>query len=149
MLCAGPSASARVAVYNGVGSETQCVDQLVCVTTVCSYGLVIFGHAPLHEVDGEFSSCGLSVCSCPSGKHLATEFGIVHRLLLGLGQVTGVPQGLHRLSLLSHGPLGTTECSAVTICGEVTYQGGLRITEEFSADFLHSLVLSANGVLVR
>ena len=37
----------------------------------------------------------------------------------------------HHVSLLSHGLLGTTECSAVTVCSDVADDGGL-----------HSLVLS-------
>ena len=65
------------------------------------------------------------------------------------GQVSSVPQGLHHVSLLSHGLLGTTECGAVTVCGDVADDYGLQIAEEFSADFLHSLVLSAYWILAE
>ena len=64
-------------------------------------------------------------------------------------QVSSVPQGLHHVSLLSHGLLDTTKCDAVTVCGDVADDYGLRIAEEFSADFLHSLVLSAYWILAE
>ncbi|XP_078328790.1 uncharacterized protein LOC144623829 isoform X2 [Crassostrea virginica] len=38
-------------------------------------------------------------------------------------------------------------CGAVSVCSDVANEGGLGITEEFLADFLHSLVLSAFGML--
>nr|XP_022311043.1 uncharacterized protein LOC111116350 [Crassostrea virginica] len=89
-----------------------------------------------------------SLWPASAGKHLNAELSIVCRLLLGLGKVTSVPQGLHRLLPLSHCPLGPTEGGAVSVCSDVAYEGWLGITEEFPADFLHSLVLSAYGVLI-
>ena len=62
--------------------------------------------------------------------------------------MTSVPKGLHRLLSLSHCLLAPTECGAVTVCSDVANEGGLGITEEFPADFLNSLVLSAYGMLV-
>ena len=66
------------------------------------------------------------------------KLGIVRRLLLVLGKVSSVPQGLHHVSLLSHDLLSITDCSAVTVCDDVADDGGLWIAEETSVDFLHS-----------
>ena len=79
---------------------------------------------------------------------MGAKLGIVRRLLLGLGQVWSVPQGLHHVSLLSHGLLSITDCIAVTVCGDVADDGGLWIAEEISVDFLDSVGLSAYGILV-
>ena len=145
MLFTGGATSARVAVDDRIGCKSQGVDQLLCIAPVFPYGLVIFSCAFLHEVYRQLPLSGLSVCSGSSRKHQGAKLGIVCRLLLGLGQVSSLPQDLQHVSLLSHGLLGT---SAVAVCGDVADDGGLRIAEEFSADFLHSLVLSAYWTLV-
>ena len=112
------------------------------------YALVVLGCAPLHKVHRELPLCGLPVLSCSAGKHLNAELGIVCRILLGLSQVSSVPQGLHCLLPHGHCPLAPKDCGVVSVCSDVANKGGLGITVEFPADSLHSLVLSAYGILV-
>ena len=124
MLCTGGTTSARVAVNDGIGYKAQGVDRLLRIAPVFPYGLVIFSRTRLHEVYRELPLCGLSVYNISSRKHLGAKLGIVCRLLLGLGQVSCVPQGLiHHVSPLRHDLFGINECSAFTVCVDMADDG--------------------------
>lgn len=81
----------RVTIYNGIWCMADHVDQLLCVTLVFFYGLLILCCATLQKVNREFSIGRVPVIRCSSRNHLVAQLCVVNSLLLGLCEVAGIP----------------------------------------------------------